>query len=66
MPNGKLIRLKKGDANTVTRAIARDSDRLIATYGLRLALVIARGMLERIQATYEGMERKYGDPKEWS
>lgn len=66
MPEGKRIRFNKREADTITRAIERDTNRLIATFGLRLALVIARGTLERVQATYDGMERKYGNPKDWS
>ena len=50
----------------MTGAVEKESNRLIAGHGLRLALVIARGTLERVQATYQGMERKYGDPKNWS
>jgi len=66
VPEGKRIRFSKKEADTVTRAVEKESNRLIATHGLRLALVIARGTLERIQATYQGMERKYGDPRAWS
>lgn len=63
---GKRIRFNKKEAITVTKTVERDANRLIATYGLRLALVIVRGTMERIQASYNSMEKKYGNPKDWS
>lgn len=66
MPKGKRIRFNKKEADTVTRTVERESNRLIATFGLRLSFVIAKGVFERIQATYDSMSRRYGNPREWS
>ena len=59
MPKKKVRvdRAESKDVNVATNSLA---DRVIASHGLRLALVIARKIHEKIYANYKRMEKKYG------